>query len=457
MQLHDFSVSSGLIDREPEFGRQLRETTERFLSFARQADEERPQGGTSKESPESAESVQTEGSSPEHVCMQTRTTPDGGIETRLQCGLIITHEPATDHNQDNNQPSVSDPLADPTADSPSFTDITSSAMAPNNFPNPTALYFPTPWGQPRPIRTYAHLEPTFGRRLQRFALERALHLLTMPSPPEQCIHHVFGFCMLFEPRETIISRLRTVLRKYDESESLNYWGVPFYSLGGAGTHLALPESDSVRRIGNQGMQDVLKPAQSAGFGAGPFDEKVESVRDTGWLDRDMRMLLPGFQGEWFDCDEVEMWLVQRGVVVPPGADYVEAEVDGTLCDAQAGDGLDTGTCANEFVGLDPISSSSSSRTMSPEESLGNESLLDLPLENGGGASWGIATEAGVGESSLPFAGGMLPFGLDSSVVRPQPTKRKVVVDVTRLVKGKSHSRNLVFRLFALRESERGGC
>jgi len=244
--------------------------------------------------------------------------------------------------------------------------------------------------------------------------------------------------MLFEPREAIVSRLRTVLRKYDESESLNYWGVPFYSLGGAGTHLALPGADRARRVGNQGMQDVLKPAQSAGFGSGPFDERVESMRDTGLLDRDMRMLLPGFEGEWFDCDEVEMWLVQRGVVVPPGADFVEAEVDGTLFDAQAGDGLDTGACANQLLGLDPASSSSSSGTMSPEESLGNESLLDLPPEDGSGASWGVATEEGVGESGLPFAGGMLPFGfLDSSVVRPQPMKRKVVVDVTRLVKGES--------------------
>jgi hypothetical protein len=79
-------------------------------------------------------------------------------------------------------------------------------------------------------------------------------------------------------------------------------------------------------MGNQGTRDVLKPAQTSGFGAGPFTENVSAVRD-GRLDRDMRMELEGFGGEYFDCDEAEMYLYQRGVVIPPGEDVITVDVD----------------------------------------------------------------------------------------------------------------------------------
>ncbi|KAL2106260.1 hypothetical protein VUR80DRAFT_6993 [Thermomyces stellatus] len=59
---------------------------------------------------------------------------------------------------------------------------------------------------------------------------------------------------------------------------------------------------------------------------GPFREGVEQVRD-GRVDKRMRMLVPGFEGDFFDPDEVEYWLRRRGVYIPPASDFVTAEID----------------------------------------------------------------------------------------------------------------------------------
>src|SRR6266699_5557276 len=40
MRLHDFAVSQGLLDRMPEFGEQLRSTTEKFLTLARRSSDD---------------------------------------------------------------------------------------------------------------------------------------------------------------------------------------------------------------------------------------------------------------------------------------------------------------------------------------------------------------------------------------------------------------------------------
>lgn len=108
MQLHDFALGSGLLDRIPDFGRQLRETTEKFLSLAREAsDEEKdaepkastttstgPSSGPSNDrgrshSPTSA-SITAETTSPEPDHAEARPEP------LLLGGLTATHEPADD-------------------------------------------------------------------------------------------------------------------------------------------------------------------------------------------------------------------------------------------------------------------------------------------------------------------------------------------------------------------------
>jgi hypothetical protein len=85
-------------------------------------------------------------------------------------------------------------------------------------------------------------------------------------------------------------------------------------------------SPDSRPVGNQGMKEPYKPVQSAGFGMGPFDADVEEARDLR-VDSKMRIIVPGFEGTFFDPDEIEFYLRQRGVYIPPAADFVSAEID----------------------------------------------------------------------------------------------------------------------------------
>ncbi|KAH6695576.1 hypothetical protein F5X68DRAFT_219951 [Plectosphaerella plurivora] len=223
-----------------------------------------------------------------------------------------------------------------------------------------------------PPSSFAYLERTFGRRLQRTALERGLRLLHMPDPPPHFFAAVFGFCLLFESRESIVKRM-TDCTSVNEKETLSNWRFPFLQLGGAGTFFpelnemddpdmalnlqdaiigpgnlgfgvssmasAAAEGDEYQqqqqqqpentpRIGNRGLLEPhrSKIAPDSMFGQGPWTPEIENTRDLR-VDRKLRIVVPGWEGDFYDCDEVEWYLQQRGVVIPPAADFVTAEID----------------------------------------------------------------------------------------------------------------------------------
>ncbi|KJK90948.1 hypothetical protein H633G_05237 [Metarhizium anisopliae BRIP 53284] len=80
------------------------------------------------------------------------------------------------------------------------------------------------------------------------------------------------------------------------------------------------------RIGNQGTRSYGKPQEMTGQSMGPFSPEVQATRDER-IDHKMRMMWPGFEGEFFDPDEVETYLRQLGIFIPQRAEYVEADVD----------------------------------------------------------------------------------------------------------------------------------
>ncbi|TPX18673.1 uncharacterized protein E0L32_002530 [Thyridium curvatum] len=251
----------------------------------------------------------------------------------------------------------------------------SSHQLPPNFPpqDPTVLPFSldpsASWANLFPARawhplqesllsapgacsSYAHRETTFGRRLHRVALETGIALVNMPNMPREQFAKVFGFCMLFETVEDIEARLRASLRKTQE-ESLYHWQHPFLRLGGSGAHFpgfsattTPPVTKAVaatvfgggggggggpgRRIGNHGTVESFKHVNaSSGFGVGPFTRAAEEAREKH-LDGRMHITVPGFQGDFFDSDEVELSLLRRGVYINPSQDFVRVEVDLSL-------------------------------------------------------------------------------------------------------------------------------
>ncbi|KAH6618215.1 hypothetical protein B0J18DRAFT_412620 [Chaetomium sp. MPI-SDFR-AT-0129] len=501
MQLHDFALSSGLLDQVPEFGRQLQQTTEKFLSLAREASDEDVKEGEAKTTTSTTPVDRKGGDSQSATSSPSppvTTQPVGvasspgssanGVPTTLPSGIMVPYTAGSQPNfttattlPQQGPPTTTFPyeiLTHPTLDNASF------PLEP--FPNLpfsdnlsfSALFPPSP----APPTSYADLETTFGRRLHRFSLEQALILLDMPNPPESLIARVFGFCLLIESPATIHRRLLRMLGR-GQNQSLFNWQFPFYRLGGAGTHFELdldsdctPNTSSAGTntpgvsthplAGNQGTEDVLKPSSTSGFATGPFSAAINSVRDRQ-LDIDMRMALPGFAGEYFDCDEAEMYLYRRGVVIPPGSEVVTIEVDVNELEAACiegeararsnGDGGGGAKNAGggvmewkaETIGdLDTGSSGSETSWSMPGGPAPGGGVVDPALDvfGSGGDPFMPATSMAGGSLSGAGTGGILPFGLVASNVmgntgyqeprkEPRnPTRKRVVVEVMQLVK-----------------------
>ncbi|KAK3333018.1 hypothetical protein B0T19DRAFT_115016 [Cercophora scortea] len=402
MKLHDYAVSHGLVDQVPDFGRQLRTTTQKFLALARRSSEDgnnvpgdTPADADDAPAPRASNKTSSnrrdhsKSSSPDEVPeVSPATHSTNSPPAQLYGGFVITHEPVSHLDLmadftnpfDNHHPATTNPppttstssipnphdplpsldldpgyeiITHPTLDNASFpfdlnlattstpdfsSFLSSSSPFPSHHQNPFSM--PSPYTTLPLPPTYAPRETTFGRRLQRTGIERALTLISMPNPPPKRFERVFGFCLLLEPREAIMRRLKRAVAT-TQQESISNWQYPYYNLGGAGTHYdataAAAHASGQRVVGNQGTVDVLKPRESNGFSTGPFSEMVMGVMRDGKLDGEGRaMSVEGFTGEFYDCDEVEMYLLQRGVAIPGGADYVTAEVDDGMFKVDSG-------------------------------------------------------------------------------------------------------------------------
>ncbi|KAL2264607.1 hypothetical protein VTJ83DRAFT_7117 [Remersonia thermophila] len=539
LQLHGFALRCGVLDAVPEFGRQLRETTSQFLSLARQAGEDgaaaNPDGAGGRQTRESSHAPRrgsrtrasaaagTALPAPSAKALPRAPAPAAGPAPELDATASATVTPSEDRDLPG-QPShpLSPFTYDPPIQDPLLPDDAVTSDMP--LPHPPAISIPyttttatipnpNPWLHLPPPTSYSSLESTFGRRLQRFALERALTLLTMPSPPPDYMEHVFGFCLLLESHETMVRRLQKTLAR-DAGQSLYYWAFPFYHLGGAGTHLtpaaaaggemgaaevggamgpdasacapreaalvpspsrtprppaaacaaASPSSTAPVhaghhrrpcRVGNSALVQIDKPATPSLLSPGPFTPQVTRVRDHG-LDSDhVHMTLPGFGGEYFDCDEVELYLYQRGVVIPPGNDVVCVEVGNDDLErwtsARAGRGK-RGAGGEKEGGAPPMLACVEwkVRTVDPPgvgdaaalSASGTAARVDPALmdgADGGGSTRGIALPFGMVMAPSEGPHGAVGRGQEGAGTGGQRQGRKtgttrVVVDVMTLVK-----------------------
>ncbi|KAL2692312.1 hypothetical protein Neosp_002718 [[Neocosmospora] mangrovei] len=345
MNFFDFVLAQGMLENAPEVARRLNDTTRKFLSFTRRNADDAPKEASipapapaPDQREEQAEnrprgrhgsgSGSSSSTSEEFVHSNPSVAGPGPLETQL------TTPPSMDPLQQQLTPPVSLPyeiITMPTAENASFPIYDTQASIPLNHNPFTSPPYP---GIPSPS-SYASHERTFGRRLQRATVEAGLRLVSMNNPPPHRYAAVFGFCLLFEPREAIIRRLTMVLSK-GRKETLNNWKYPFTNLGGAGTFFSGPGGNgsqpgmnvpaSEMPIGNQGLPEPLRPPELTGFSMGPFDSETESMRDDR-IDIRMRMVHKGFEGDFFDADEVETYLRQRGIIIPENADFVDAEID----------------------------------------------------------------------------------------------------------------------------------
>jgi hypothetical protein len=165
--------------------------------------------------------------------------------------------------------------------------------------------------------TYSFQEVTFSRRLQRFCLEQTYRWFVDPQSDPDFIMRVFGSIPCLHKPQAVERTYQKVLRA-GVGDALESNVVPFYSVGGAGTHYprvdehgrsVYPVNMHKPRKTKTGRMSTMKSRLRSTCGAGPDDgdgeERIESYLK--------RLELDG--GDWFDCHDVQGYLNEMGILL----------------------------------------------------------------------------------------------------------------------------------------------
>jgi hypothetical protein len=165
--------------------------------------------------------------------------------------------------------------------------------------------------------TYSFQETTFARRLHRMCLERAFRNLTNPNLDPDYVKRAFRFTFCFSNRRRMLQRFQEMLKRR-AGESLENFHVPFFHIGGAGTHF--PRRDD--RGNPVYPPNILSPARA--FGPQPLVQ-VETPR----LETSTQDMLEniGFGGQWYDSHDVEEYLKTKGIFLDGHSSYVDLDPD----------------------------------------------------------------------------------------------------------------------------------
>ncbi|KAM0269269.1 hypothetical protein ACHAQH_009784 [Verticillium albo-atrum] len=493
MRLYDYAMSQGMPKSLPEFGRQLQATTQTFLALAQSTSEQQQAPAEPRheseemntDSPDSdSEKQQRKATgSPDAAATDAVNTTNVGQQI-LMAGIMVSHEQDPTYDEaTGSEMAIWARSAQTPSSAPAYEIVTQPTVHNASFPFGTSTSTPaetlaattlalsTPNMQssgPRalglapalsPPPSLSYQERTFGRRLQRRAVEQAVGLMSMPDPPPETVAGVFGFCLLFESRDRIIERLANCL-SVNHRETLNNWRHPFLHLGGAGTFFqepndldSLPLARDIKAkgaeledalvdaipprlpVGNEGTDEPLrsKLARESNFGQGPWSQEVEETRDLR-VDHRLRITTPGFEGDFFDTDEVEWYLHQRGVVIPPAADFVSAEID------------DTTFGRTPQATADSTAPEKSSAWTPGDFGAAGSSLAPTPVSNSD--NWSAPTVTGEEEIEALLAAPLPPTLMDVSLPvdpmlydlsnlgpdkPPTPRKRRVNINIEILV------------------------
>lgn len=328
INLYDFAVSKGLLQREPEFGQQLQSTTERFLALVKSTasddandehHDEHKDGKSEMESGRRGKKGKTHAE--KHSELEPPSSqPWGGYFPTKSVSPVEEIQPQYLENAYGQRQMHRDlqVITRPTEDNASFPfdlmDLQSYRVEvppvedlAQNFYSEAQLPLPP---------THSYNEFSFARRIHRAAVERAVRLITSKNPNPKRYQEVFGFCFLYESKESVEARLKRVLSGTTK-DTLQEWKAPFVHLGGSGTFYPIQESE---------VDGDLMPKFRTGYSMGPFSQSVTPVQDK-IVEPSMRLNLPGYEGEWFDPNDVEGYLRGRGLEIPPSADYVTTEID----------------------------------------------------------------------------------------------------------------------------------
>ena len=166
--------------------------------------------------------------------------------------------------------------------------------------------------------SYSSQETSFARRLLRQAVESAFRLMTSPDSSRQAILQLCKLAFCFSNSRGVIEHLQGLMLK-TAREDLEVWQSPFLHIGGAGLHYP-----------RGGLNGIDSPGPPPWWGAeapiGPL-RPVEPETPVGKeLNVAQVIELAGFDGEWFDSNDVDQYLRSKGVYLDAQSTWVELEV-----------------------------------------------------------------------------------------------------------------------------------
>ncbi|OJJ77557.1 hypothetical protein ASPBRDRAFT_202508 [Aspergillus brasiliensis CBS 101740] len=171
--------------------------------------------------------------------------------------------------------------------------------------NQSLTHLSPPLSTKQNTHTYCFQEPRFARQLHRYTLEHAYRLFTDPRSNPSTIYRVFRLVPCIRDPQKTQPRFKQLLMGGCD-DPLEVPGLPFYGVGGAGTHFP--------GVGG----DVPRNRRMPGRVLGMITSSGRSSSNSEKGDGDDMLEMYGLGGVWFDCRDVEGFLISKGVEVTCG-------------------------------------------------------------------------------------------------------------------------------------------
>jgi hypothetical protein len=441
LQFHDNAIDSGLVLSKPSLAQQLKATTEQFVSLAKIASID------SDHEEEAANIAELENSNRADSSNNLEYQNFGQSQDAAGDQYTLGYEMDFGGNEGSDGDVEELPQYMPTDTSTSGTLVeTNDSLKEwsflNNYQQLNAeVHIPTfdfesllpPIQKPLKASvpyTYSFQETTFARRLHRLCLERAFRVLTNPDVNQEYIKRAFRFSFSFSNRRRMLARFQELLKR-KAGESLENWNVPFFHVGGAGTHFP--------RLDEQGRPvyppNIFSPAKAFGPLALPT---AETPRDEATIEQLLDSI--GFGGVWFDSHDVEGYLQTMGINLDGHSSFVE--IDPSTIERAPPLFLHSTSSTSSISGTSPVRSPATPAQSNPlqiadtgyfaqelPDPFGSNNILFLyqekPLE------YDVTLGAGNGEHwpSLPSSPGRTPTFQEILQRMTQP----VTVDVSKML------------------------
>ena len=383
-QFNDSAMASGIFQQRPSLADELKATTQRFIELSKAAetdfeDEEGEAGRRESEVKDNASNMEQPSPIGDLAILSARTIsspaslPPPKTSTQpgyTHIGFGLCRNDDISHEQQAPPPEpITKSQRDPTGYNsftfypprPSDTDISSmlkNSVSSNtalarvqhqhyqqwqrqqnqqeqckvNVPSMTDFYLPDFVSKPiissyivNPFPecldfTQGSNEPTFTRRLIRVSYTGGYNLLLQSYLRPHLTSGIFKFFLALHTREMILEHMYNLLTG-DSLDCPEYWEIPFVNLGGAGTHYPLRD-DQGNIIPRKNNLHVVPTGQ------GNLARLIlgDTSGDTGVV-----VDLTDYDNEdWFDANDVDCFLRERGIHIGPGDDFVAVDIPAWL-------------------------------------------------------------------------------------------------------------------------------